>query len=148
MLGCIVIFSISLSMLIPIVKSLSGTEYIPSYGSFGIALPQLNEGDVLRWSFRDHDYQFYVKFWMEDFSGNYDLSEGIVQDGGDWTVPSGVVGSNCLLWFENLAGPDGYIDYSYQLNPEPEAIPGYFIFVVLGIFSVVSFLLIRKVNKI
>jgi len=89
---------------------------------------------------------------VEDLSGNYDLSEGLIEDGGDWTVPSGLNGNNCVLWFENIGGgQDGYIDIYYELNPpptpSPTGIPGYNLFFLLGIFLVITILITKKVKK-
>jgi hypothetical protein len=150
-LGSILILGISLFTLIPMVKSYTSTEELPDESAIGTPLPQLAEGDVLRWSFQTHDGQFYVRVWVED-DVTYEtdtLSEGLIQDNGEWTVPSELVGDDCYLWFENLGWQDGYIDIYYELNPEPEPqlIPSFNLFFLIVIFSVVTICAIKKVKK-
>ena len=57
-LGSIIIFSISLSMLIPIVKPFRSTEYLDYAEATGWGLSHPIEGVILRWSFKTYNEEF------------------------------------------------------------------------------------------
>ncbi len=63
------------------VKSYTSTEYLPYAGTIGLGLPQLAEGDVLRWSFRTYNDEFNVRVWIEN-GAYYLISEGLTSAGG------------------------------------------------------------------
>ncbi|MHA2400793.1 MAG: Loki-CTERM sorting domain-containing protein [Promethearchaeota archaeon] len=152
-LGFIIIFSISLSALIPMVKSYNSTEYLNYAESTCIGLPYpLAENDVLRWAFRTYNEEFLVRVTVENGAGFPPLSDGLTNDGGDWLIPWDIpsTGDYYFLCIENIDTAQqrgGSIDINFVLNPQPETIPGFNLLFLLGILSVVIVILTKKVKK-
>ena len=93
----------------------------------------VNEDDIIQWSFRTYNNSFKVEMWSTSYTG-WTISIGKTLDNGTDTVS---ITETIAIRFDNIDNTSGYIAIIININPQ-DSISGYNIILIISIIALIS----------